>query len=170
MAEGPVSGRCIKRRTVHCAVTAIVVVVLNVVSITDANSFFGKDNAQAKQHQLAELKDVADKIASEVTDFFSPTMEQLENLDQKRLLDIFAGGDEAAMEAEAETLLEKFPTGLKIRLFTPGNYKLDREAKPPLGFASVSMLRSLEKSSNNIAAELHLANSPDKHIVVISKL
>ena len=146
MAEGPVSGRRIKRRTVHYAVIGIVVIVLIVVAIIGASSFYKKDTAQAKQNQLAEIKDVADTIASEVADLFSPTIEQLENLDPKQLIDIFAEDDKAVMETEADSLLENFPTGLKLRLFKPGNYELISAAEPKRSLRSLASRRAVKAS------------------------
>ena len=116
-----------------------------------------------------ELKVAADAVASEVDDFISPIVEQVQQLNDEELINIFSM-EADAMQAEADSMLGNFSGALKLRFFKPGKYDLDRDAKPPLGFASVALLRSLEKSDNDIAVEYHLANSPDKHMVIVRKV
>ena len=84
MAKGPVSGRRIKRRTIQYAVIGIVIVILAVVAVFGSNFYFEKAHEKAKKNQAAELKKVADTIASEIADALTPSIEQLEKLDQKQ--------------------------------------------------------------------------------------
>ncbi len=171
MAEGPVSGRRIKRRTIRTiaiTVSALLVLFAVIKGVIYVTHTTVEKTRQADQSALeADAKKVADKIAASLT----VVAGQLDKLaQQENLIALYAAGDRNALEAEAMTLAEGIQSALKLRLLLPGQYELDRESRPPLGYASLDLLKKAETTDAAIDAEVHGFGSPDAHIVMIRRV
>ena len=95
-------------------------------------------------------------------------LEEISKRDEVR--QVFMEGDAKALAAEAEALGGEFDSPLKLRLLLPGKFEVDRESKPPLGYASVELLRKAEQSPEALPAELHNSGGEDAHIVLIRRV
>jgi len=83
---------------------------------------------------------------------------------------LFVAGDKDALAAQAETLAGEFDAALKLRLLLPGKYDLDKESKPPLGYASLDLLHKAEKATTPLPAEIHGFGGTDAHIVLVRRV
>jgi phosphomannomutase / phosphoglucomutase len=169
--EGPVSGRRIKRRTVRniiiftVAVTLLVTLITGVIYVSDKLAQHGMEKDQAGYEQIAN------RIAGEITKSLRTVSDQLDQISSSAaLLEQFTDPDEGALAGEAETIAASIEHVLKVRLFVPGNYNLDRDAKPPLGYASIDLLKAAETSTAKPGAELHGFSGPDAHVVLIRRI
>jgi phosphomannomutase/phosphoglucomutase len=131
---------------------------------------FTVQNVSAKSDQ-EELKDISTQAADRVAVRIAAIKKQLNDLAKdESVLALFAEADADALESEGEQNKTAFESALKLRLLLPGNYKTDREAKPPLSFASVDLLKRAEASKTNVAAEVHSFGSDGAHVAFVSRV
>lgn len=160
---GKTAGRpseyCPGNRVFVSAVCCLLFVAAGWVEVYAAEKNEGTPNAMA-----AELaRGIAGKIRSA-----SKHLDDISKKDDLRQL--FSAGDKAAMDAQAEALAREFDAALKLRLLLPGQYDVEPNANPPLGYASLDLLRKAEKSSNPLPAEIHAYGGPAAHIVIVRRV
>ena len=162
MGEWPVTGRE-SRRSTMCNALVIggnVAVLLLLVFAGE----FTVQNASANDEQKTQA---ADKIAAPI----AVIKKQLEALAQdEAIVTLFAEADSVAFENEGEEKRSLFESALKLRLLLPGKYETDREAMPPMSFASVDLLRRAEKSATSVDAEVHGVGGDGVHIALVNRV
>ena len=169
--EGPVSGRRIKRRTVRNIIVVIVAVCVIVSVIAGIMYVSGMVAEKSREKESVELERAANRIAKEILQPMHGISEQLQQITASpALTELLENGDESSLATEADSIAAKIKPAIKVRLFTPGNYKLDREAKPPLGYASIDLLRKAEMSGSDPGVELHNFGSADAHVVLVKRI
>ena len=127
-------------------------------------------NVSAKSDQ-EELKDISTQAADKVADRIAAIKKQLNDLAQDHaVVKLFTEADIDALESEGEQKKTAFESGLKLRLLLPGKYKTDREAVPPLSFASIDLLKRAEASVSNVAAEVHSFGNDGAHVALVSRV
>ncbi len=173
MDVGPVTGREYKRSKISklkitgARVTNTCAAIL-LLFVFGGNSTV--QNVSAKSDQ-EELKGISTQAAGKVAASIATIKKQLNALAQdESVLALFAEADADALESEGEQKKTAFESALKLRLLLPGNYKTDREAKPPLSFASVDLLKRAEASKTNVAAEVHSFGSDGAHVAFVSRV
>lgn len=168
---GPVSGRRIKRRTLR-NITIVAVIAIVVLAILVAAYHFSILRAEkTKQENLAGLETTVNHMGEVISRPLNQVSGQVDKLSEEHdLASLFIAADMNALSSQAEALKEKIPSALKLRLFFPGQYQLDRESKPPLGFASLDLLKQAEQSGNRMGAEVHAFGNPDAHLVLIRRI
>ena len=125
---------------------------------------FTVQNVAAEAEQETQA---ADKIAVPI----AAIKKQLDTLAQdEAIVTLFAEADSVALESEGEQKQSEFESALKLRLLLPGEYETDREAMPPMSFASVDLLRRAEKSATSLAAEVHGGGGEGVHIALVSRV
>ena len=87
-----------------------------------------------------------------------------------QLIALYGEGDKAALATQAERLAGDIPPALKVRLFLPGDYDLEPQARPPLGFASLDLLRQAETGGADPVTELHAPGGEDAHVVIVRRV
>jgi len=171
MVDGPVSGRRIKRRTIRTIVIAVIALVVFLAVVQGVIYLTRTTVEMTREADKAAIEADAKKIADKIAAPLDVIAGQLGNLaQQEKLITLFAAGDKTALEAETKTLTEGIQSALKLRLFLPGQYELDRESKPPLGYASLDLLKQAETTAAAIDAEVHGYGSPDAHIVMTRRV
>jgi len=168
---GPVSGRRIKRRTLRniTIVAAIAIIVLAI--LVAAYHFSVLRTEKAKQENMAGLETAVNHMGEAVARPLNQIYGQVDELLKEHdLASLFIAVDMNALNTLAEILKEKIPSALKVRLFFPGQYQLDRESIPPLGYASLDLLKQAEQSGNRMGAEVHAFGNPDAHLVLIRRI
>ena len=162
MGEGPATGRKSRPSTMRHAliISGDVVVLLLLVF----GGVFTVQNVSAKAEQKTQA---ADKIAVPI----AAIKKQLQALAQdETIVTLFAEADSVALESEGEKKRSLFESALKLRLLLPGKYQTDREAMPPMSFASVDLLRRAEKSATSVAAEVHGMGGDGVHVALVSRV
>ena len=149
MVEGPVTGRRFKRSTIRnasiiggCVVALLVVIFGGTFTVQNISEKAGEKTQGILQEAAMQS---SEKVASRI----DTIQKQLDALAQEEtILALFNEGDITALENEAEQKKTVFDSSLKLRLLLPGKYETDREATPPLSFASIDLLRRAEKWSD----------------------
>ena len=171
MVVGPVTGRKYKRSTIrNAAIIGGGVVVLLVVVF---GGMFTVQNISEKAEEKTQniLQEISSKAATAVADSIGSIQKQLDTLAlDESVLVLFAEADSDALESEGGQKKTAFESALKLRLLLPGKYETDREATPPLSFASVALLKRAEKSVSNVVAEVHSFGSDGAHVALVSRV
>jgi len=168
MVEQPSIGREYKRRNIRKLKNTGACAAFLLLFVFGGNSTV--QNVSAKPEQ-EELKDISTQAAGKVAVRIAAIKKQLDDLAQdESVLTLFAEADTDALESEGEQKKTAFESALKLRLLLPGNYKTDREAMPPLSFASVDLLKRAEASKTNVAAEVHSFGSDGVHVAFVSRV
>ena len=171
MVVGPVTGRKYKRSTIrNAAIIGGGVVVLLVVVF---GGMFTVQNISEKAEEKTQniLQEISSKAATAAADSVGSIQKQLDTLAlDESVLTLFAEADSAALESEGEQKKTAFESALKLRLLLPGKYETDREAIPPLSFASVALLKRAEESVSNVVAEVHSFGSDGAHVALVSRV
>jgi len=168
MVEGPVSGRRIKRRTVRNLVLLFIGLLVLLVAWQGASYFMSKMQEQAREKQQAALEAEAGDLAKSISESFATPREQLADIAKREdVSSLFAGGDKSGLADLADKLTNENETFIKLRLLLPGGYELDRDSRPPLGFASLDLLKQVEETGRPADAELHGHGGDNAHVVMI---
>jgi len=97
---------------------------------------------------------IADDEAAIIAGQFKTISDQLKLLAaDTELIRLFSDADTTTLAQEAEHRVTGFTSALKLRLLLPGLYEVDNSAHPPLGFASLELLRRAETSNVTINPE-----------------
>ncbi|HZA28639.1 MAG TPA: cache domain-containing protein, partial [Gammaproteobacteria bacterium] len=132
-------------------------------------SLFGAQAQQGTQQIRPLLK--AEDLAQQVANTLADTTKTLEILSRDEdLIKLLQTGDESALAAKAEELTAGFKGALRLRLIRPGTANRDTSTQPPLGYASLDMLRRAETTAEPIPAEFHSIGYASQHIVMIQRI
>jgi phosphomannomutase / phosphoglucomutase len=132
-------------------------------------SLFGVQAQQGTQQIRPLLK--AEDLARQVVNTLADTTKTLKILSRDEdLTKLLQTGDEAALAAKAEELTAGFKGALRLRLIRPGTANRDMSTQPPLGYASLDMLRRAETTKEPISAEFHSIGNGSQHIVMIQRI
>ena len=127
-------------------------------------TYAAEKNGGAPEARAAKLAgDIAAKIQAA-----SNHLGDISKNDEIRQL--FRVRDQAALDAQAEALAREFKGVLKLRLLIPGQYDVEPDAKPPLGYASLDLLRKAETSLSPLPAEIFALGGPSAHIVIVRRV
>ncbi len=166
MVVGSVTGRNFKRSKIRQLKVAGICAAVLLLFVFAGNSAVQDVSAEQEEQQVASTQ-AADKVAVSI----AAINKQLNDLTQDQaIVTLFAEADAATLESTAEQMQSVFESALKLRLFLPGNYKIDREAIPPLSFASLDLLRRAEESEAPVAAEVHSMGGNGAHIAFVSRV
>lgn len=171
MVVGPVTGRKIKRSTIRNAIIIGVVVVVLLVVVF--GGVFTAKNVSKKAEVEAQkiLQQASTQAAAKVAEPIASIQKQLDVLAQdESVLALFSEADSSTLESEGEQKKTAFKSALKLRFILPGNYEIDREAKPPFSFASIDLVKRAEKSATPVAAEAHSFGSDGAHVAFVSRV
>jgi len=114
---------------------------------------------------------IADDEAAIIAGQFKTISDQLKLLAaDTELIRLFSDADTTTLAQEAEHWVTGFTSALKLRLLLPGLYEVDNSAHPPLGFASLELLRRAETSNVTINPEAVLIGTENAHIVFVERV
>ena len=146
------------------SVIALALLCLSMAIAGSLSAYAAEQNAGSANAQAAQL---ADSVSTKLQQAFS----HLDEISKKEdLRQLFIAGDKAALAAQAETLAGEFASALKLRLLLPGQYDVEQDAKPPLGYASLDLLHKAEKSTTPLSAEIHGFGGSNAHIVLVRRV
>lgn len=168
--DGPIKRRWIRRRTLRNTVIGVVILGAGLAGVWITQNLLEQRAEQAQQLAQAEAEAAAAAIARQVAQVIEDHAGQLEALasaDETRAL--FEQGDSQALADAASQNLERFDAGLKLRLIRPGQQALDPDARPPLSYASLDLLRQAQQTASPMRAELHMPGSEQAHVVLVRR-
>lgn len=168
MATGPVGGRRIKRRTQRNLFIGVIVVLALVLVIGGGSymqSSLSESAARASAEAVEQTKRELIQTANQQID---PIRRQLKGLaDDAGIITAFVSSDTESLLALEKEKLAAFDNGLKLRLLLPGEYQLQQDVIPPLGYASLDVLGSVEDSKVASKWEVHGFGTDDEHILAV---
>lgn len=169
--QGPVSGRRVSRRMMRTIILAAGIVVAIIVAVVAGNIFMDR-LAQARQDkERQEIEAIADDVAAAASRPVTELVNQVRRLAASPdLAEQLVSADDTARDRYAGGLAAKIPSALKVRLFLPGRYNLDRESSPPLGYASLDLLRAAETGTAPLPVEIHNFGGDNAHLVVVARV
>lgn len=113
----------------------------------------------------------SEALARQVGEALSPYRQVLDALaarpDVAQALTSEAPADRAALAASIKPTLDGV---LALRLLPVGHRDLEPDAKPPLSFASISMLNHARDEGKDVPSEAVLGGTPDEHIVMLKRV
>lgn len=171
MNEGQVENQSSSHSTPR-KVIAVLAAVLGLLIIVGGGWYFytGMTEKGGQKTVQTENEAVA-KQAEIVANFFRPVRKQLADLaGDPDIIKLFISHDAASLALAAERRTGQFDSALKLRFLLPGDYELDNDSVPPLGFASMAMLHNAESGADVIKPEAILMGSDNAHIVFIKRV
>ncbi|MBI1423559.1 MAG: phosphomannomutase/phosphoglucomutase [Gammaproteobacteria bacterium] len=83
------------------------------------------------------------------------------------LIQLINSGDEAALQRRAAQLYQAFPFALALRIFRRGSAHLDNSVSPPIGYACLDVINSVERGNMSPAVEVHAPNTSQAHVEIV---
>ena len=170
MAVGPVAKRRFKRRTIRNMIIGggafLVIGVLGGGGWYMYSSMSASAQKQAAEAKEQQAREIANKIQTNYKTITQPVKALAKD---KQIADLFVEANDDALIAAADRQQQSIPNLLKLRLLMPGNYQLDTESNPPLGYASLDLLRKAEQTGQ-VNAEVLLKGSEQEHVLVIERV
>ena len=172
MNEGQVENQKKTGRSVLRKLIFIVAALLGLILIIGGGWYLFTSLTEKSEQEAVRIdKEVVAKQAAVVADYFRPVRKQLNDLARDaNVKKLFTSGDTNELALEADRRKGQFESALKLRFLLPGNYELDNITNPPLGFASLAMLRRAESSDDVINPEAILLGSDNAYIVFIKRV
>ena len=169
MVDGPVSNRRFSRRQVRSFLMIGGGILVAIVVAVGGWKFYSSSQQSAAEQAQKEQEAYIAARASEVATPFSALQTRLDELASSAgTVSLFVAADQAQLDAAANKQLAGFDGGLKLRYLLPGKYELDNDSNPPLGYASLDLLRRTERDGTRAVIEALLLGSEKQHIVMIS--
>ncbi len=76
-------------------------------------------------------------------------------------------GDRPGLARRARELGSLFPWALTVRFLPTGLHSPDKQARPPIGFACIDMMREAETRRAAPPVEVHVPGTPQQHVDII---
>jgi len=126
---------------------------------------------QAEGDDEQSYEAAAKALAGAVSDALEPYTTVAEALaGNPEVASTLAAGDVAAIDALATRLTPPLDGVLRLRLLRADTRDTDLAAKPPLTFATVSMLNKARESGADQPVEAHLPGKSSEHLVVLRRV
>ncbi len=113
----------------------------------------------------------SDDLAHQISLAFDPYQQALNKLaGQPAVIDALRNGSNETRAALAAELQPPLDGVLALRLLPPDYSEPVPSAKPPLTYASVSMLNHAREDGKDIPMEAHLGGTPEEHLVLLKRV
>ena len=174
MKKSPVSVdslRALSERVPQAAlISGAVVLVLLIAGVLWMNS--PSDNGGGATAVDPAYERLAGELAEVVVGVLQPyqsaVSEIAANADIVRALS--DGGGDIDFTALAAEHIPALDDVLALRILPPSTRDPQTDARPPLSFASISMLRKARNEGKNQPAEVHLAGNEQEHLVMLARI
>lgn len=122
---------------------------------------------QSQQANQKQLQVIAKSLAEGISDRLASQRDLLIGLAAKQeLINPLISEDIAALHDQEQQLQRLLTDALKVRLLPKGWDQLEADSNPPFSYASLDMLRSVERSAAPSAAEVHQIGTTQQHIAL----
>jgi len=124
---------------------------------------------EAAVAQRAHETDAA-RLAQQVGATLDAPRAALDRLaEDPKVVGALTGAPDARL-AVGQALGTTIPGALRLRLVPAGTVQPDEAQRPPLTYASISLLRQAAAQEKPVAAELHLGGTPDAHVALVRRV
>ncbi|MEJ2362863.1 MAG: hypothetical protein P8Z75_15875, partial [Gammaproteobacteria bacterium] len=127
----------------------------------------------ASFNQIRALQSSADEavthsVAFQLSSVAAGYTNALESLaHDPAMISLVKQGDPAALQKRATQLYKAFPYALALRIFRRGTAHLDNSVNPPIGYACLDLINSVERGDMKPPIEAHAPNTPEQHIEIV---
>ena len=156
-------------RTVWIVVVLTLVIAVGAYLVYD-KLLSGKSSATTDVVDSAYQK-LADDLAHEIGAALEPYRAVLGDLAARdEIATALRAGDPTALTTLAAGLAPKLDGVLAFRILPAGTRNPLPDVKPPLTYASISMMIKAREEGKDVPAEAHLVGSPDEHLVMLKRV
>ncbi len=148
-------------------------IILFLLVVVGVGGYFAYDwhmKQQRKAHleqQEMQAKTLAQRVVMGVRGILAPLNDAV---DPVTLAAFLNSGDREAMVAKMSELAAADENVIGARVLDPGYAKIDYEAAPPIGYATLDLLRRSEQDGKAPPVEVHLKGKDDEHIAVLRRI
>ncbi len=129
--------------------------------------FFSIQNTDQSKSLERQIEASAEGVAKTITAQILLYQKILEGLSKDRqLIDLFETKNKSGLRIQEQRLLRQIPGARHVRLLPAEWDELETGSGPKLSFASLAMLRSVEKTREVSDAEVHQFNTKQQHIAM----
>ena len=157
-------------RLPRAVIAALVLVLVFGIGIKVLVPLFSDDTHGGTTVSPAFQK-FSDELAGRIGDTFAVYHQALDNLaaDPDVALALSSGNDESRT-ALATQLAPKLDGVLALRILPADFRDPVPSARPPLSYASISMLNRSREEGKDLPMEAHLGGTPDEHLVILKRV
>ncbi len=148
-------------------------IILLLLAFIAVGGFFAYDwrakqeQEEHRKQQESAARTFAQKIADRVRAMTSPINAAIDPITLGTLLN---SGDDESVAAKADEISAADENVIQARVLEPGHSQIDYDASPPLGYATLDLLRRSEKDGKAPPMEVHLKGQDDEHIAVLRRI
>jgi phosphomannomutase/phosphoglucomutase len=153
-----------KGGSINALVINTLVVIILIIALCGAALVFIQDSAQrgALREQAATS---AEGVAKQLSEQMLLYRALILNLASDPLLpELFLQQDRAALDNMEKRLKQRIPHALRVHLLPAEWSRVNEEPERQLSYATLTMLRAVERSGKAAPAEIHQFNTPQQHI------
>ena len=175
MKKLPISGEglraLLERIPRSTLITTAIVIVTAIGGVMLVNSLLGDRSAATQAAWNEAYEHMAQSMAQALSATLTPYSASLEQIAMdSEVGQALRAGDPDQLAALTATLQPSLPGVLLLRLLPSDTRDPEPQAKPPLTFASISMLRRARDDRRTPPAEIHLVGSADEHVVLLKPI
>ncbi len=165
MAKSPPAGQ--KRGSSISQFTTTVLGAVAAIFVICGAAFYIIQSAGQGQALEHLTKDGAEGVARNITSQVQLYQKLLQGVSQDgQLVGLFETNNRSGLRGKEQSLLRQIPDAIHVRLLPVEWDELETGVGPKLSFASLAMLRGVEKSARVSSAEVHQFNSKQRHIAL----
>jgi phosphomannomutase/phosphoglucomutase len=148
------------------------IILLLLVSI-GVGGFFAYDwrikleEEEQRKQQESAARAFAQKFSTDVRGITASLNSAIDPVALGALLN---SGDQEGVAAIVAEIVAADENVINARVIEPGHAQIDYDASPPLGYATLDLLRRSEKDGKAPPMEVHLKGQDDEHIAVLRRI
>ncbi len=148
-------------------------IILLLLALIGAGGYFAYDWRMKKEReeylegQESEARTFAQKLTSGLRSITAPLDAAIDPVTLGALLN---SGDDEGIAAEIAEITAVDANVINARVLKPGHSQIDYDRAPPLGYATLDLLRRSEKDGKAPPMEVHLKGQDDEHIAALHRI
>lgn len=120
-----------------------------------------------QQLSLTQLHQISGGVAGRVAERVEHRRALLQGLSRSQSVrQPLLSEDADGLRQQERRLQQLLPAALRVRLLPKGWDRLDPDATPPMSYASLDILRGVERTGMPSPAEVHLFGTPQQHVAM----
>ena len=148
-------------------------IILFLLTVVGVGGYFAYDwylkqrGEEYREQQEMQARVLAQKVVVSVRAVLAPLNDVV---DPVILAASLNSGDDGGVAAKMAEISAADENVIGARVLDPGYAKIDYEASPPIGYATLDLLRRSEKEGKTPPVEVHLKGTDDEHIAVLRRI
>jgi len=156
-----------KRGSSLALLTATILSVVVAIFVIAGVVFYGIQSTGQSKNLEHQVRASAEGVAKNITSQVGLYQRLLQGLSQdKQLVTLFLTGNNSGLRRKEQDLLRQIPDAKHVRLLPVEWEELETGVGPKLSYASLAILRGVEKSRRVSPAEVHQFRSKQQHIAL----